>query len=414
MATSVELRAKRATVWEQAKAILDAAEAEDRNLTAEEDANWKKANADIAVYDERIERVEQAERTPAVQAGRSVAGEEARQTAAGTGAAEEAARQRGEAFGAWIRGGILNLEPEQRQAMAAYRVQPGEMRAMGVGVNSAGGYWVPDEMRRQMETALLAYGGMREAGTVMQTATGNDLAIPTDNDTSNVGELVGEHQAVTEQDVAIGQVIYRAYMYSSKEVKVSIELLQDSVFDVEAFLREKFTERIGRITNTHFTTGTGADRPTGITQDSVLGKTAAATGAVTTDELIDLEFSVDRAYRASARWMLHSNTLRDLRKLKDGDGRYIWQPGMQSGNPNSLNGYGYIVNDDMPTMATGNRAIEFGQLGKYLIRDVSGFRVIRLDERYAENGQVAFFAFFRCDGKLLDAGTNPVKHIVMA
>jgi len=393
------------------KEIADAAEAENRDLSAEEQANWDRADADIRALDARIERQELLERAPASERQRDLPTERPGRNEPAD--AEERAEQRRQAFRSWVRLGFAGMPDEQRGLMAAMRA-PAEERALGVGSAPAGGYLVPDEYRREIERAMSAFGGMREVATVFQTSNGADLLIPTTNDTSNTGELVGEQQAVTEQDVSVGQKVFRAYMYSSKEVKVSLELLQDSAFDVEGMLRNMFAERIGRITNTHFTTGSGADRPVGIVNDSVLGVTAAAVGAVTADELINQIYTVDRAYRANARWMCASNTLRDLRKLKDGDGRYIWQPGMSVGNPDTLFGYAYTINDDMPAMATGNRAILFGQLNKYLIRDVMGFRVIRLDERYAENGQVAFFAFMRTDGKLLDAGGNPVKHIVMA
>ena len=412
MASSVELRQRLAEVRRRQTDITDAAEAEDRDLTAEEDQNYRAADTELEGLARRIERAEREERSPASES--RGAGPVERPTGTETRSAEEISQERRDAFVAWARGGFLSLDAEQRQVMSRQAVVGEEARAMGIAPNATAGYLVPDETRRSIEQAMSAFGGMREAAQVFQTSNGADLYIPTVNDTSNTGELVGEHQAVTEQDASVGQRLYRAYMYSSKEVKVSLQLLQDSAFDIESLLRDLFAERLGRITNTHFTNGSGADRPTGIMQDSVLGVTAAATTSVTADELINLEYTIDRAYRGQARWMFHSNTLRDLRKLKDGDGRYIWQPGMTTGNPNTLFGYAYVVNDDMPAMTSALKPIAFGQLSKYLIRDVMGIRVIRLDERHAEQGQVAFFAFSRHDGRLLDAGTNPVKHILMA
>lgn len=410
MATSIDLRAERAKLWERAKEIVDAAETENRNLTAEEDANWAKLNEDMAALDARIQRQEILERTPATeQRGGPLQRPESRDAKP----AEQVQAERRAAFTNYLRFGYAGMPAEQRAMLSQATASPEEQRAMGIGSDVAGGYWVPDEPRRAIEMAMLTFSGMREAGTVIQTTSGGDLPAPTVNDTSNTGELVGEHQTVTEQDVSLGQVVLRAYMYSSKEVKVSLELLQDSAYDVEAMLRDIFAQRLGRIQNTHFTSrgGTG---PTGIINDAVNGQTAAATGSITSDELIGLEYSVDRAYRVGARFMFHSNTCRDIRKLKDGDGRYIWQPGMQAGQPNTLNGYPYTVNDDMPTMATGVKSVLFGLLSKYLIRDVTGIQVLRLNERHAENRQVAFFAYQRTDGKLIDAGTNPVKCITQA
>ena len=414
MATSVELRQQRAGVREQMRALHEQAESESRDLSAEEREQWDRMDADLVALDARIERQERIERTPAEPAQAPVGAAPERRDGPSDDKAENAELRR-KAFLSYARVGYAGMPAEQREYLQRASWTPSESRAMGVGSDTAGGYLVPDDYRREIERAMLNYGGMREAAKVIQTASGNDLIIPTVNDTSNTGEIVGEHQAVTTQDVAIGQRVLRAYMYSSKEVLVSMELLEDSAIDVEALLRDLFAERLGRITNSHFTTGTGADRPTGITIDAVSGVTAAAVNAVTTDELTNLEFSVDRAYRANARWMFHSNTLRDLKKMVDGEGRFLWQAGgLQAATPNTLMGYSYIVNDDMPQLLTGNKAILFGQLDKYLIRDVSGIRVLRLTERYAENHQVAFFAFSRHDGKLLDAGSNPVKCITMA
>ena len=414
MATSIDLRQQRAGVREQMRALHERAESEERTLSAEEQESWDRMDAEIVALDGRIERAERIERTPAEPVEPPVGAAPEQRTGPSDDTAENAELRR-QAFISYARAGYAGMPAEQRQYLQRASWTPAESRAMGVGSDTGGGYLVPDDYRREIEKAMVMYGGMREAARVLQTASGNDLIIPTVNDTSNTGEIVGEHQAVTTQDVAIGQRVLRAYMYSSKEVLVSLELLEDSAVDVEALLRDLFAERLGRITNTHFTTGTGADRPTGITIDAVSGVTAAAVNAVTTDELVNLEFSVDRAYRANAKWMFHSNTLRDLKKLVDGEGRFLWQQGgLQSGTPNQLMGYSYVVNDDMPQMLTGNKAILFGQLDKYLIRDVMGIRVLRLNERYAENHQVAFFAFSRHDGKLIDAGSNPVKCITMA
>lgn len=416
MATSVELRQQKAALWTRAREMNDAAEAENRGFTAEEQANWNQINADIDALTGRIERQEQIERTAATDA-RSPAPIEGPERAAQPGDTAERAAQRQEAFRSYLRYGYSGVPEEQRAALAELRataLDATEQRALGINVNTGAGYLCPPEAQRELMVAMLAYGGMREVSTVISTSNGNDLPWPTMNDTSNTGELVGEHQTVSEQDVAIGQRVMRAYKYSSKEVKVSIELLQDSAYDLDGLLRNVFAERIGRITNTHFTTGAGMDRPSGITIDTVVGQTAAATGAVTADELIRHTYTIDRAYRARGRWMFHSLTARDLRSLVDGDGHYLWGMGLQSGEPDTLLNYPVTINDDMPQMATGNRALLFGDLAKYHIRDVMGIRLLRLEERYAEQGQVAFFAFSRHDGMLMDAGTNPVKHLLMA
>lgn len=411
MPTVLELKESRAQLWERMKAVNDMAEAENRDLTAEETTNWTQASTDIDALDERIARQERLERLPAAE------GAQTRQIATidpnnkGTlRSSSEYAR----AFTNWLRcPRSVDLDAESRSMIAA-GFQHVDTRAMGVNVPTAGGYLVPETLESRIEQALLFYGGMREAGEVIRTESGNDLAMPTSNDTTNTGELLAENTAASEQDVTIGARILKAYMYSSKIVRASYQFLQDPAIDVEGWLADLLAIRIGRITNTHFTTGTGANQPSGIAGDSTQG-VAAATGqttSVTWDDLITLEHTVDPAYRATGcRYMFRDATLRELRKLKDGEGRYLWQPGLPASSvPNTINSYPYTINPDVAAMAASANSIFFGQLKKYKIRDVRGWMLLRLEERYAEYLQVGFLGFSRHDGVLLDAGTNPVKH----
>jgi len=198
-------------------------------------------------------------------------------------------------------------------------------------------------------------------------------------------------------------------------VRVPIELLQDSAFNIEALMNELFGERLGRLANSVLTTGTGTAQPNGIVTASAEGKVAAATGAITADELIDLQHSVDPAYRASprARWMFNDSTLAAIRKLKDGQGNYLWQMGdVRVGEPAQILGHPYSVNQAVADIGTSAKPVIFGDFGKYVVRKVLGFQVLTLRERYAENFQVGFVGFKRFDGELLN--TAAVKHLVNA
>jgi HK97 family phage major capsid protein len=197
-------------------------------------------------------------------------------------------------------------------------------------------------------------------------------------------------------------------MYTSKMVRVSFQLLQDSVFNLDSFLARKLGERIGRIQNTHFTTGTGTAQPLGVQTNAAIGKTGT-TGQTTTviyDDLIDLIHSVDPAYRAAnARFMLNDLTVGVARKLKDSQNRPLWEPSVQVGVPDSLLGYGLVINNDMPVMAANAKSILFGDFRRaYLIRDVLGVQLLRLTERYADFLQVGFASYARADGTLQDSG----------
>lgn len=323
-----------------------------------------------------------------------------------------------ERIGLDLRNRMLTLNLSTRAPRNLAEARRWEERAQTV-TTTGGGYVIPDEMMRALEVALLWYGPMRQASTVIRTETGADLPIPTVNDTGNVGAILDINTQVTNQDVAFGQLVLHAFKYTSKQVLVPVELMQDNAINLPQFLGEALGERIGRIQNTHFTTGAGTTLPFGLVTRAVSGN--APTGSVAAGfkyaDMVDLEHSVDIAYRRQgASFMCNDVVIARLKKLLDTAGRPIWQPadsaGMMAGAPNTLLGYPVWTNNDMSTATTtGTKAVLFGALGKYLIRDTLGITLLRLDERYADYHQVAFLAFARADGDLLNAGTNPVKYM---
>ncbi len=331
-------------------------------------------------------------------------------------------------------GGRMSDE-ERRMVLSQWdRSSDREHRDMGSGGQGAypgatTGFFVPVGFVDRITEALKYYGPMLLGGqglpTIMDTDSGQPLPFPTDNDTTVSGEQVGEGQQVTTQDVSIGQITFGAWKYSTKLVKVSIELMQDSAFDLEAYLIKKFATRTGRILNTKFTTGVGTTEPNGIVTAATSGGTAVGasgndggveTGATSigSDDLITLEHSVDPLYRRTARFMMHDATLAVIKKVKDKYGRPLWLPGLASGTPDTINGYPFLINNDMAQVATTNKTVLFGDLSLYTIRRVKQMSVLRLEERFADYGQIAFIGFSRYDGNLLDAGTHPVKYLVQA
>lgn len=286
-----------------------------------------------------------------------------------------------------------------------------ERRAQSL-TTTAGGFTVPDEMMRSLEESLLAYGGMRQVSTVITTATGADLPIPTVDDTAQKGVILAENTGAANQDVTFAQIVLQAFKYSSKQILVSVELMQDSSVNLAAYLGSALGARIGRITNDHFTTGTGSGQPNGIvTAAGNSSVTVASAGVMIFSEPLRLLHSVDPAYRAGASFMCHDSTLLKLRQMVDGQSRPIWEPSLQPGTPGTLYGYPVVVNQSMASYAATARVLIFGQLSKYLIRDTRGIEIMRLDERYADAHQVGFLGFMRTDGDLLDAGTDPVKYL---
>jgi HK97 family phage major capsid protein len=318
------------------------------------------------------------------------------------------------AFRSYLRNGMGGLNEDERR-LALPRFQ----NAQSTGSNTAGGYTVPTGFYDQLMDAEKAYGGMMDPGVgfVFDTDSGNALPIPTDNDTSNSGSILSENTQVGNQDVTFGAVTMNAYTYTSKQVLVSNQLLQDSAFNLDGFLSNKLGVRIARALNTHFTTGDGSSKPTGAVTAATLGATGASgeTASLIFDDLIELEHSVDPAYRKTARFMFADSTLKAIKKLKDTQGRYLWSPGLAiAGEPPTINSFQYTVNQDMAVMATSAKSILFGDFSKYWIRRVAGVQVLRLTERYADFNQTAFIGFQRWDGNLIDAGTHPLKYFANA
>lgn len=307
-----------------------------------------------------------------------------------------------------------------RQAHQRHRMERAtevlEQRNLSVSVGAKGGFTVPQGMARTLEVNMLAYGGMLQVADIWRTEKGDETPWPTVDDTSNEGVQVGEAASIgSSVDPTFGVKMFGAHKFSSRVIKVSSELLEDSALDLAEVIGQMAGERLGRVSNRKFTTGTGAGTPKGITLASTVGVTATSSTAIAADELLALVHSVDPAYRSGpgAGWMMHDNILLSIRQLKDGNGQYLWQPGLRAGEPDVLLNHPYTINQHMSsTITSGDITVEFGALNKYKVRQVRGVRLRRLDELYAETDEVAFIAYIRQDGDLLDAGTAPVKHIV--
>ena len=403
-------REERARLVTQAEEILSGAE--NHKMSSEEEAKWDSIMADVDDHTKVIAQMERQNEANAFQQERIQARAGRENLTAGE--AQGQAEDREKAFSNFLKFGVQGMPAQDRELLKDHAVNTkGIQMAQGVGTDGAGGFTVPDDISfmGMLREALLSFGGMRSVANVISTATGADLPIPQNNDTANKGEIIAESGAQNEQDLVFTQTVLQAYKYSSKLVKVSVELMQDSAINIAAILANAMGIRIARILNEHFTTGTGSGQPNGAVTASAAGKVGASATAVTYAELVDLIHSVDPAYRAQgAVLMFNDNTLRDLRKLVDGDSRPLWQAGVTAGEPATFLGFPYVINQDMATMASDAKSILFGAMQNYWIRDVLGIAVVRLNELYAANGQVGFFAFSRHDGDLINAGTNPVKH----
>jgi HK97 family phage major capsid protein len=292
-----------------------------------------------------------------------------------------------------------------RQAQREVRV------GLDVATSGAGLETIPEGFMNQLEKKTLAYGSVRQVGKVIQTNSGNSIPWPVVADTSNVAAILAEATTIgTSVDPTFSAVTLVAYKLSSKPVFVSAEIIQDSAFNLASELAEMMGIRFGRGENVYFTTGTNSSQPQGVVVAAGTGKTSAAAAAFTSDELIDLVHSLDPSYRAlpSTGFMMKDDVIAYVRKFKDANGQYLWQPGMVAGVPDRIYGYPVIANQQMTGLTSGvpvtaTKHVLFGAFEKYIVRDAGGVRMYHLTERYRDVDQDCFVAFKRVDGRALNA-----------
>ena len=399
----------RATAWQSAQDIRARAEAETRDFNADEDTTYRAALDDVERLSADIETEERAERL-----GRTVDSFPAdqRSTNPRTGAEQERQERQEEdpeaeyrdAFSSFLRRGQGRLNAEQQALLERGRSDDREVRAQGEAVGAAGGFLVPETFLLRMQEAMKAYGGILGVAEIINTATGNTLRWPLNDDTSNKGAILDENTQVTEQDFSFSTATLGGYTYTSKMTRVSLQLVQDAVFNLDVWLPRKQGERIGRAVAEHLAIGDGVNKPQGLLT-GLNGGTTAAVGKVTFDDLITLEHSIDPAYRSNGRqrFLLSDSALAELRKLKDAQGQYIWQPSVQGGVASTILGHPYTIDNGIPAFGLGAEAIVFGDIAAaYVVRQIAGAQVMRLTERYADFLQIGFLAFTRLDAKVQD------------
>jgi len=284
--------------------------------------------------------------------------------------------------------------------------------AMSTTTTTEGGYTVPSEVSAMVIDALKAYGGMRDVAEILTTEGGNPWNFPTSDGTAETGEIVAENGAATGADITFGTVALNPFMYSSKKIALPWQLISDSAIDVVGFVVKRLATRLGRITNTHYTTGDGSSKPYGLLARTSAGKTGTTGQTLTViyDDLVDLKHSVNRAYRQRGKWMMNDLSVAIVSKIKDSTGQPIWQPAITAGEPDMLLGHAVTTNDDVAVMAANAKSIAFGDLSQYKIRDIKDSVIMRRfdDSAFALNGQVGFCGWMRTGGNLVD--TSAVKH----
>lgn len=390
-----QLKEKRASVYSQIDELRKATDG--REMTAEEQQRWDTLLADYTKADKEVEAEERFEEIQR----RQLENLDQQRRDSGNEAREEEYRS---AFASYLLHGAQGITPEQRAIF--------ESRDSLAGLTA--GVLIPTTLASTIEKALKTFGGMFEAGSIINTSNGGDLLLPTINDTSAKATIVAEYAQSTKRTPTFGSVTLKAYTYRTPIIPVSQELLQDSAFNLDTLLSELLVESFGRGINEHLTTGTGVGQPKGIVTAATASSAMASATEITLDNLLDLIKGVNSSYAKNGKFMLNRNTLFALAKIKDSDGKYLWQENPRVGAPATLFGKGYILNDDMEDIGAGKASVIFGDLSKYKIRMVRSFRVIRLNELLAEYLSIGLFGFARADGTLIDAGTHPVQKLVHA
>ena len=382
-----ELREKRAKAWDAAKAFLDTKRGTDGLLAAEDVATYEKMETDVVNLGKEIDRLE---RQTALDAELNKPTADPLTSKPAQAAVDQKTGRASDAYKKAFWNAIRSKNP-----------RPEILNSLLEGTDSEGGYLVPDEFERTLVQKLTAANVLRPLCHVIQTGYG-DWKIPVVA-SKGTADWVDEEGTYPLSDDSFSQVVLGAYKLATM-IKVSEELLSDSIFDIEGYVSEQFGKRIGDKEEDAFLTGNGVSKPIGIlhtTGGAEVGVTTAGASAITGDELIDLVYSLRAPYRKSAVFVLNDTTVKLLRKLKDGDGQYLWRPGITENAPDTILGHRIVTSEFMPGVSAANKSIAFGDFSYYWIADRQGRTFKRLNELYATTGQIGFLASQRLDGKLI-------------
>lgn len=423
-----EMQEQRGRLVTQAREALEEIKTNtDEARSAELDERHDKIMADFDKLEKNIER---EERLAAMEARANEAEERAREAKRPGTKGEQRGSDDGEtmsyreAFHELMRAGgdKSEMSAEARSVLkAGYATIPSaELRAQTTA-NAAGGYTIPTELMNEIVKTMQAWGPMYDPGVTRELVTsgGGQLDFTTVNDTASTAGAHTEGATLTDdggKDVTFGTLALNAYAFDTEWLRVSKELADDSIFAMESVIGSLLGERLARIANAKLTTGSGSSDVQGIVTGAGVATAAASTSAITADEIIDFVHSIDPAYRTApgVRFMFHDTTLKAIRKLKDGDGNYLWSMGnVQNGVPGSLLGYSYSINQDMAELSDGvsSKVMLFGDMQKYIVRKVGAPLIGALQDKDFWPG-FGIAGYIRFDGGVLDS--SAIKALPLA
>lgn len=390
MSKLTELQTKRAKIWQQAKDFLDEKHQESDVLSAEDNATYEKMEADVVSLGKEIDRL-----TKQMEIDNQLKMPTSQPLTTNPATDKQNI--------------ITNYSQDFWNLM---RGQAPVTNALKEGTDPDGGYLVPDEFEKQLIQKLHEANILRSISNVIQTNSG-EHKIPVVA-TEGTASWMEEEAAYTESNTQFSQVSLGAHKLGTL-IKVSEELLNDSAFDLMGYLSEEFGRRLGDAEEKAFLTGTGSGQPTGMLNDTTgatLGSTAKSSTDINFDDLIDLFYSLRAPYRKNAVFIMNDDTVKAVRKLKDKNDQYIWQPSVQAGQPDRILNCPVLTSQYMPTLAASNKPVLFGDFNYYWIADRQGRTFKRLNELYAVTGQVGFLGSQRIDAKVILP--EAIKYLSMA
>ena len=382
MSKLIEMRDKRAKAWDATKAFLETHRTERGTLSTEDDAIYNRMDKEIDEYTKEIARLERIEARDA-ELAKAVSSPITEKPA---GAVREKTGRASDAY--------------KEDFACILRGKPVLHNVLSTSPDVDGGYLVPEEFENQIVTGLEETNVIRSIAKVITTSAERKIPIAA---THSIAQWTLENAAYTESNPTFDQKTVDSFKLTDL-VKVSVELLQDSYFDLEAYIVQEFARAFGAAEEEAFCIGTGTGQPTGIfnaTNGGHVGVTAGSATAITLDNLLDLIYALKAPYRKNAKFLMKDTTVSAIRKLKDNNGAYLWQPSVQAGQPDKLLGYDLYTSPYVPEPAAGALPVAFGDFYNYWIADRTGRTVQKLIELYAGNGQVGFIATERVDGKVI-------------
>ena len=391
-----ELKQKRNTIATDMRALHE--KIGDATWTDEQRTQWNAAKSELDALDEQIGRLEELRRLD--QAHVEDHEDEQRRQQRNNTPEEQSAERRAAAFDKFLRHGFSELSAEERRAVK-------ELRAQGTTPDAKGGYTVPAQMLNKIVDSMKAYGGIASVAQILNTSNGQDITWSTSDGTAEEGELLGENTEASEEDVSFGTAILGAKKLSSKIIRVSNELLQDSGVDIEAYLAARIGQRIGRGEAKYLVQGTGAGtpvQPKGLVASVTGTVNTAAAATFTWQEMNKLKHAIDPAYRGGPkyRWAFNDSTLQVIEEMVDGQNRPLWLPDVAGGTPATILNIPYVIDQAIDGIAAGKKFAFLGDFDRFIIRRITYMTLKRLVERYAEYDQTAFLAFHRFDCVLED------------